>query len=216
MDLLSPVDIYCERTGPEYWSEPVNALTNAAFVIAALIMWRRVQGPGLGLARAMCGVLGAIGVGSWLFHTHANGLTGLLDVLPIVGFIVLYIHAANRAFLGLGPLPSVAIAVAFVPVSALLSGPLSALPVIGVSASYIPVALLILAYAALLARRLPETARGLALGGAILLASITARSIDQPLCAVLPMGTHFLWHLMNGLMLGWMIEVYRRHHARAA
>jgi hypothetical protein len=216
MDWLSPVDIYCERTGPEYWSEPVNALTNAAFVIAALIMRRRVQGPGLGLARAMCGVLGAIGVGSWLFHTHANGLTGLLDVLPIVGFIVLYIHAANRAFLGLGPLPSVAIAVAFVPVSALLSGPLSALPVIGVSASYIPVALLILAYAALLARRLPETARGLALGGAILLASITARSIDQPLCAVLPMGTHFLWHLMNGLMLGWMIEVYRRHHARAA
>ena len=216
MDWLSPVDIYCERTGPEYWSEPINALTNAAFIIAAIIMWRRVQGPRLRLARVMCGVLGAIGVGSWLFHTHANGLTGLLDVLPIVGFIVLYIHAANRAFLGLGRLASAAIAVAFVPVSALLSGPLSALPVIGVSASYIPVALLILAYAALLARRLPETARGLAIGGVILTASITARSIDQPLCAALPMGTHFLWHLMNGLMLGWMIEVYRRHQARTA
>jgi hypothetical protein len=25
------------------------------------------------------------------------------------------------------------------------------------------------------------------------------------------MGTHFLWHILNGLMLGWMIEVYRRH-----
>jgi hypothetical protein len=214
MNWLSPVDIYCERTGPEYWSEPVNALTNAAFIIAAFIMWRRVQGPRLRLARAMCGVLAAIGVGSWLFHTHANGLTGLLDVLPILGFILLYIHAANRAFLGVGRLASVAIALAFVPVSALLSGPLAALPVVGVSASYIPVALLILCYAALLARRQAETARGLAIGGGILIVSITARSIDQPLCAALPMGTHFLWHVLNGVMLGWMIEVYRRHQNR--
>jgi len=27
----------------------------------------------------------------------------------------------------------------------------------------------------------------------------------------LPMGTHFLWHLLNAAMLGWMIEVYARH-----
>jgi aspartyl-tRNA(Asn)/glutamyl-tRNA(Gln) amidotransferase subunit C len=27
----------------------------------------------------------------------------------------------------------------------------------------------------------------------------------------IPLGTHFLWHILNGIMLGWMIEVYRRH-----
>jgi hypothetical protein len=26
-----------------------------------------------------------------------------------------------------------------------------------------------------------------------------------------PLGTHFGWHLLNAVMLGWMIEVYRRH-----
>ena len=36
MDLMQAIDGYCERTGPEYWSEPVNAVTNAAFLIAAL------------------------------------------------------------------------------------------------------------------------------------------------------------------------------------
>jgi hypothetical protein len=30
------------------------------------------------------------------------------------------------------------------------------------------------------------------------------------------LGTHFLWHILNALMLGWMIEVYRRHRLAAA
>jgi hypothetical protein len=30
------------------------------------------------------------------------------------------------------------------------------------------------------------------------------------------MGTHFLWHLLNALMLGWMIMVYVRHHTGRA
>ena len=35
-NLHSHIDLYCDRTGPEFWSEPVNALTNLAFVIAGL------------------------------------------------------------------------------------------------------------------------------------------------------------------------------------
>ncbi|PVV26308.1 MAG: hypothetical protein B6D74_01570, partial [gamma proteobacterium symbiont of Ctena orbiculata] len=31
--------------------------------------------------------------------------------------------------------------------------------------------------------------------------SLTLRTLDQSLCAVWPYGTHFLWHLMNGLTL---------------
>ena len=70
MDWTGAVDEYCERMSPEYWAEPVNAVTNLAFVLAAVIMWRRVVG--MPLARALCVVLSAIGVGSYLFHTHAQ------------------------------------------------------------------------------------------------------------------------------------------------
>ena len=35
-DLQTRFDLYCERTGVEFWSEPVNALTNLAFVVAGL------------------------------------------------------------------------------------------------------------------------------------------------------------------------------------
>ena len=76
--------------------------------------------------------------------------------------------------------------------------------------------LLILIYAALLRRRLPETARGLAIGAGLLIVSLTFRTLDQPLCDALPFGTHFLWHVLNAVMLGWMIEVWRRHRLRRA
>ncbi len=67
MDLTAQLDGYCERIDPSFWSEPVNAITNAAFLIAALYMWRRSRS--LPMAQALCVVLFAIGVGSFLFHT---------------------------------------------------------------------------------------------------------------------------------------------------
>jgi len=53
-------------------------------------------------------------------------------------------------------------------------------------------------------------------GVAILCVSLTARSLDEPLCDVLPLGTHWLWHVLNAAMLGWMIEVLRRHRLEAS
>lgn len=216
MSWLAPVDAYCERTGPEYWSEPVNALTNLAFLIAALLVWPRLKGPGMAMGRALAGVLFVIGIGSWLFHTHANRLTGLMDVLPILGFILLYVFAATRDYFGARPWVAALAVAAFVPYAAATVPLFAMIPGLGSSASYAPVPLLILVYAALLRNRLPETARGLAIGAGILIASLAFRTLDQPLCGALPLGTHFMWHVLNAVMLGWMIEVWRRHRTRAS
>jgi hypothetical protein len=75
---------------------------------------------------------------------------------------------------------------------------------------------LILFYAWLLRRRAPATARGLVAGAAILIVSLTFRTLDEPLCGAFPLGTHFLWHVLNAVMLGWMIEVWLRHRQAAA
>lgn len=211
--MFEPIDAYCERTSAAYWAEPVNALTNAAFLIAAWVMWRRTAG--LPLARAMCGVLAVIGVGSWLFHTHANRLTALMDVLPILAFILLYLFAATRDLLGLrGWWPWAAVA-GFFPYAIGAGAALGALLPLGSSAAYAPIPPLILAYAWAAGRRAPATGRGLALGAFLLIISLTFRTLDGPLCDVLPLGTHFLWHILNAVMLGWMIEVWRRHRLAA-
>ena len=58
--MFDPIDAYCERLSAAYWAEPVNAVTNLAFLLAAWVMWRRTEG--LPLGRAMSAVLAAIGV----------------------------------------------------------------------------------------------------------------------------------------------------------
>ena len=207
MDWTRTVDAYCERLGPDFWAEPVNALTNLAFVLAAAIMWRR----SFGLGRVLCVVLAAIGVGSFLFHTFAQRWAGIADVLPILIYVLLYIFAAHRDFWGLRLWPAVGLTALFFPYAALTVPLFGLIPGLGATAGYAPVPLLIAIHAVLLRHRAPATARGLAIGVAILLVSMTARTLDGPTCGLLPFGTHFLWHLLNAAMLGWMIEVWTRH-----
>ncbi|MDJ0629949.1 MAG: ceramidase domain-containing protein [Rhodobacter sp.] len=209
------IDGYCERTDPSYWAEPVNAVTNAAFLIAAWVMWRRTRGAGLPLATALVVILALIGTGSYLFHTHATIWAVTLDVAPIGIFILLYLFTANLHFWRWPLWVSLVGTAAFIPYAAALVPVFSALPFFGISAGYWPVPLLIAAYAVLLRHRAPDTAKGLGIGAAILVVSLIFRSVDETFCPALPLGTHFMWHILNGVMLGWMIEVYRRHMVAA-
>ncbi|KZY48037.1 hypothetical protein A3731_07205 [Roseovarius sp. HI0049] len=211
MDWSASIDGYCERLGPAYWAEPVNAVTNAAFLIAAAVMAWRLRGAHLPLANAMVVLLAVIGVGSYLFHTHAERWAAMADTTAILAFILVYLYASSRDYLGLPKLWALGAVGLFFPFAALLVPVFAQVPVLSASAGYLPVVVLIAGFAAYLARRLPDTARGLAIGAGLLFLSITLRSLDMPLCDSWPVGTHFAWHLLNALLLGWMIEVYRRH-----
>ncbi|NNE82001.1 MAG: hypothetical protein HKN18_17160 [Silicimonas sp.] len=209
MDWTRAIDGYCERSDPSYWAEPVNALTNFAFLIAAVVMWRRCKDAPEG--RVLAYILGAIGAGSYLFHTHATVWAAILDVLPILIFTLVYIYMANRDFLGWPAWVSAVGALAYVPYSAVLQPVFEALPFFAISAQYWPLPLLIAAYGIILWRRAPTTAVWLCGNAGLLGLSLVARSLDQGLCTDWPLGTHFLWHLLNALMLGAMIETWRRH-----
>ena len=209
MDWTRAINAYCERTDPGFWAEPVNALTNLAFVIAAFVMWRRTRGAMGG--RILSGILFLIGVGSFLFHTFATPWAGALDVAPILAFVLVYLFLANRDFWGLPVWGALIGTLAFIPYVVLTTPVFAALPLFNVSSFYWPLPLLIGGYAVLLYKRMPQTAVGLAIGAGLLCVSLTARSVDESLCVSIPHGTHFLWHILNAIMLGWMIEVWRRH-----
>ncbi|MGI1662690.1 ceramidase domain-containing protein [Palleronia sp. KMU-117] len=211
MDWTQAIDAYCERTDPSFWSEPVNALTNAAFLIAAAVMVRRVRGQGLPIAMALVAILAAIGIGSFLFHTVATPWAALADSLPIALYILVYLFAANLHFWNWPLWGAILGTLAFFPYAALTVPLFQSLPFFVISAGYWPVPLLIAVYGVLLRHRAPGTARGLLIGAAILTLSLVLRSLDEPLCTAIPVGTHFWWHILNAIMLGWMIEVYRRH-----
>ncbi|MDE0209372.1 MAG: hypothetical protein OXI66_14885 [Boseongicola sp.] len=211
MDLTGTIDGYCERTDPAFWSEPVNAVTNLAFLVAAIVMWKRTRGMPAG--QMLSALLFLIGVGSGLFHTFAAGWAALADVAAIVAFTLAYLYVANRDFMGWPIWMSGLGTLAFLPYSLILTRVFETLPFFAISSFYWPLPLLIFAYSTLLLRSSPVTSRNLAGGAAILCVSLTARSVDELFCMAFPLGTHFVWHLLNAIMLGWMIETWRRHRS---
>ena len=207
------IDIYCERTHPGLWDEPLNLMTNAAFVIAALAAWRLIGRRGDPLLNALCAILAIIGLGSSLLHAFATTWGAAVDSAAIAAFVLTYLFAVNRRCLnlsavlaGIGSVLSIPVVVGL----SLLVGQQSSF--LAGSAAYVGIALLIFAYALLLAMRLPRYASHLAVGGVILCVSIAFRAADDPLCTMWPIGTHWVWHVLNAVMLLWMIRALSQVH----
>ena len=209
MDLSKPIDIYCERLDIGIWAEPINAVTNVAFILASIFMWLRCKN--LVEGRILSFLLFSIGCGSFLFHTFAQTWAAILDVAAILIFILTYIFIANRSFLAWSKMVSLIGVILFFPYQVLLANILSNIQFFGSSVQYIPVAILIFIYSGLLRKTEPNLSRGLLIGATILCLSIVFRIIDEPLCSILSVGTHFVWHILNAIMLSWMIEILRRH-----
>ena len=209
MDLFKPIDIYCERLDIGIWAEPINAVTNVAFILASIFMWLRCKN--LVEGRILSFLLFSIGCGSFLFHTFAQTWAAILDVTAILIFILTYIFVANRRFLAWSKIVSLIGVILFFPYHLFLVSILSNIQFLGSSLQYIPVAILIFIYSGLLRKSEPNLSRGLFIGATILCLSIFSRAIDEPLCSIVPVGTHFIWHILNTIMLSWMIEILRRH-----
>lgn len=196
------IDIYCERTGPEFWSEPVNAVTNLAFIVAAFFLMRMILRAGPDVRRdaavwILAGLVFVIGVGSSLFHTFATRWAMLSDVIPIALFILIYTWYAIRRFAG-APAWGAALGVAAVLGLAVAVPPLTGFR----GGSYVAAltALIVIGGFLRLARAHPA-GNALLAAAAVFAVSLTLRTIDEPLCALVPLGTHFLWHLLNGCVL---------------
>ena len=194
------LDIYCERLGPGLWAEPVNALTNLAFFGAAFLVWQLAKQRGLLITQAWLLILliVGIGIGSGLFHTFAASWARLLDELSILVFQLVYLWMYGRRIIGLR------LVLAAGPVLALLLATLAATQfahLLNGSLGYAP-ALVVLIGLAIYHYRQAQTERGIMLLALLVFAvSLLFRSIDLLLCESVALGTHFLWHLLNGLVL---------------
>lgn len=69
------------------------------------------------------------------------------------------------------------------------------------SLSYAPVFVVLVLLGLLHARRQREAPGRLLVASAVLLVSLACRTVDPAACQLLPIGTHFLWHLLNAVVL---------------
>lgn len=218
MDWFAAVDIYCERTGPGFWAEPFNALSNITFPLAAAWAIRETRGratpPVVWLLIAMAAI---IGPGSFLFHTFANGWSELADTLPIWSFVALFVFVAIHRFGRVKPGRLVAIGLGVAAILTLVflatgegaatdgltPPPPSAL---NGSEQYAPALLALVVFSVLTWRR-KHPMRGWILAALVTFAtSLLLRTIDLRVCADFPRGTHFMWHILNGLMIGILLQ----------
>jgi hypothetical protein len=196
---FNSVDIYCERLDASFWAEPINATSNLSFIVAGFFLWRLRSSR----SRLMAILIIVISLGSFSFHTFANRLTGLLDVLAIALYLVAFAFlipkqwSRNSILIQLGSI--VLLILSIVLAQLLISHLKPSLP-------WLPPGVYLGAWLALIIFTLvtqysnPSSARFLWMAVIIFPASLLSRQIDMPLCDSIG-GSHWLWHLLNGLTL---------------
>ena len=193
------MDAYCERVGMGLLAEPLNAVSNLSFLLAALAAWvlaRRTGALSAGV-RPLIAIGASVGIGSILWHTYPTMPTLVLDSVPILIFIVWYIWLYARNVIGMRPLFAAASATAF------LLATLLAFPFAGVlhgAFVYTPGLVVTLVLGVFHARERRAARFTLLAAAGVYLAALFFRTIDNEVCSVLPIGTHFLWHILIGLV----------------
>jgi hypothetical protein len=194
------IDLYCERLGPGLWAEPINALTNLAFFLAAWAAWRfasQKNAPNT-ISWVLIGLMVAIGLGSGLFHTYATNWARWLDIIPILLFQIAYLLIYGRIIINVRP-AYLAGAVAIYLALAMLGRQFP--HVLNGALIYAPafVLLLVLGIYHYLHASNQRYMLFWALG--VFSISLFFRTIDMAVCDTMPIGTHFFWHLFNGLLV---------------
>ncbi|MDQ7809944.1 hypothetical protein Q5425_39995 [Amycolatopsis sp. A133] len=183
------VDGYCERVGPGLWGEPLNSLGNVSLLVAAVLVWRLAKGDRAG--RVLAGLIGVVFVASAVFHLLATRWAAVADSVAILGFVLVYAVLFAREFWSRRHAWVAApVYLALTVGTALLGGGL-----------YLSMLIALGVFAAVLAFARDAYWTHFAVAGAIFALSLSLRAVDRDVCDYVPAGTHFLWHLLNGVVL---------------
>lgn len=220
MDWHTYIDIYCERTAPGLLNEPLNAVTNAAFFVTAFLAMRATRRAGGATARdgflwLLIALVVLIGLGSTAFHTFAERWSLIADVAPITAFIYAFFFFAMRRFVTLSTTASLAATAIFLAASVGL-GEILPPDLPNLSWEYLPALAAMLAVGTVLIRLRHPAGHWVLGAGGVFAISLTFRTIDPAICATLPIGTHFVWHILNATVLYLLLmSAVRYGHAEA-
>ncbi len=198
--------IYCETGHPWlFMAEPVNTLTNAFIIIAAILAYYRVRRARIGFPAdltVLLILLMSVGIGSFLWHGLRTMWALQLDWIPGVLFLIVFagfwIRTLFGGLAGVVGAPgmigasfgSIVLFRHYTPGAASMPQPFMFAP------AFATIAVIGLGLVAVTYRKFGAGAASL--GAIILLFGVSAavfRSIDLMMCPLIPFGTHFLWHI---------------------
>jgi hypothetical protein len=215
---------YCERdTDAALWAEPINTISNAGFFLAALVFWQCLLWRPPQERNAdhylLIALVFLIGFGSLAFHLYADEGTALADVIPIGLFMLVYLGFALNRFLSVPPGWTVILVVGFTGLMAAaahvhcwdggigLKGAVEgSKPCLNGSMAYLPALAAMIVIGMVAEERHHKAAPYILWAAVLFTVSVLLRSLDFAFCEQVvidgrKVGTHFIWHLLNALVI---------------
>ncbi|UCG50871.1 MAG: ceramidase domain-containing protein [Candidatus Latescibacterota bacterium] len=194
------IDIYCERHSPGLFEEPLNAITNAAFLVATVCAWKVAKRRYVHAWDIMVLLFlsATVGIGSAIWHMAATPWAKPMDLIPILLFQLWFLWLYFRDCANVSVLVSAGLLSGYSVLSILM---VQVPPYFNGSILYAPTLCVLLCLAVYHYTSQQPERYLLGVGLILFLAALTFRSIDMLSCPFVPFGTHFLWHILNGALL---------------
>ncbi|HVU19978.1 MAG TPA: ceramidase domain-containing protein [Rhizomicrobium sp.] len=199
--------MYCETGHPWlFMAEPVNTITNAFIILAAILAFRQVRNARIGWPAdivILLFLLFATGIGSFAWHAFRTRVALAFDAIP--GLLFLFVFTGvwiGRLFgrwagilgafgLLIAAFGSMYLTFTFYP------GIRAYQPAISLAPAYATISVIGSFLVWMTVRKIGWTSAqivSLALVCAIFAA--ICRSVDLMMCSIVPFGTHFAWHIL--------------------
>ena len=193
---------YCERNSAYFFAEPLNLFTNLSFLVMAIFLFydKAIKDKNYSI------MIFLIGLGSISLHSFPNKITGLVDIGFIILFIYYYLYSLYK-LLGIRNYLAHIFCIFFL-IGCFFFGTYFNNTFLGSSSFYIPILIhLYLLSLYFLLYKYKNYQYNLILTATLIFnLSILLRSLDFHLCNILYFGTHFIWHILNSLVLFLLVK----------
>ena len=193
-----PQTAYCERGNSSgFFVEPINVFTSFAFLIAGFFANRLLKNKGIKSKELLIlpWFLAVTGIGSFIYHTARNSITLIFDAVPTFLFLLYVLFLILKQLFG----NKIKAFVALIGFICLEIASSIFLPKDSLNGSIAHIATIIFAILLgwLLIKRYGSRVKLLIICLiSLYVVAVFFRSIDLWICQFIPIGTHFLWHIL--------------------
>lgn len=200
------IDKYCERTAEGLWAEPLNVISNIAFFIVAILLFRFYRQHFKGKfikywdISLLIALMFFITGGSTLWHVYSLRWALYTDAIPILIFINVFLLSCFVRILGL----SVSAVILLFLLYQLFNYGIQlnfSMDTLNGSIFYLPVWIFITGILFFACRNRDGLCHYYLISVGLFSAALVLRTFDISQCDNFPTGTHFLWHILIATML---------------
>jgi hypothetical protein len=155
-------------------------------------------------------IVAVVGIGSFTFHTVATRWAEWADVIPILVFMIVYCWLILTVFFRWPVWLKIATTMLFFAATFYLESDQFETVLWG-GTMYLPTIVFLIAAGIGILRQDVAAGKAFFLAAGLFVLSFTARTLDQPLCSVLPIGTHYFWHIFNATVLFLLLRTIILH-----